>query len=80
MVRLVPHSAPPVHINCMESFDRLVSQAFSMRRKTLRNCMRGLLDSGQIESAGIDPGLRPENLGLSQFAELANLISRQASD
>jgi hypothetical protein len=36
--------------------------------------MRGLLQVGQIESAGIDPGLRPESLGLQQFAALANLM------
>lgn len=80
MVRLVPHSDPPVHIDSMESFDRLVSQAFSMRRKTLRNCMRGLLDSSQIESAGIDPGLRPESLSLAEFAHLANLTNQPTSD
>jgi 16S rRNA (adenine1518-N6/adenine1519-N6)-dimethyltransferase len=40
----------------------------------LRNCMRGLLDAEQIQSAGIDPGLRPEALGLEQFAALAGLM------
>jgi 16S rRNA (adenine1518-N6/adenine1519-N6)-dimethyltransferase len=58
----------------MDSFRKLVGQSFTMRRKTLRNCMRGLLQVGQIESAGIDPGLRPESLGLQQFAALANLM------
>jgi 16S rRNA (adenine1518-N6/adenine1519-N6)-dimethyltransferase len=45
-----------------------------MRRKTLRNSLKGLLDVPQIESAGIDPGLRAETLGLEQFAALANLM------
>lgn len=74
MVRLVPHATPPVHIESLDNFKRLVSQAFTMRRKTLRNCMRGLLDENQIQSAGIDPGLRPEALGLEQFAALASLM------
>ena len=74
-VRLQPHARPPVSISDKAAFDRLVSQAFSMRRKTLRNSLRGLLDAGQIESVGIDPGLRPESLGLAQFAALSNLIS-----
>jgi len=77
IVRLVPHTHPPVAINDMAAFKKLVSQAFSMRRKTLRNSLRGLLDANQIESAGIDPGLRPETLGLAQFAALAELISMQ---
>ncbi|HLF29597.1 MAG TPA: 16S rRNA (adenine(1518)-N(6)/adenine(1519)-N(6))-dimethyltransferase RsmA [Xanthomonadales bacterium] len=74
MVRLVPHAVPPVHVDSMEAFQRLVNQAFTMRRKTLRNCMRGLLHAGQIESAGIDPSLRPEVLSLQQFAALARLM------
>ena len=73
-VRLLPHAIPPVHIESMDAFQRLVGQAFTMRRKTLRNCLRGLLEASQIESAGIDPGLRPEALGLKEFATLARLM------
>jgi 16S rRNA (adenine1518-N6/adenine1519-N6)-dimethyltransferase len=47
-----------------------------MRRKTLRNSLRGLLDSAAIAAAGIDPGLRPEALTLAQFATLADRICR----
>ena len=71
IVRLVPHAVPPVHVADMARFERLVTQAFSMRRKTLRNCLRGLLDADAIAATGIDPGLRPETLTLAQFATLA---------
>jgi len=71
VVRLVPHPVPPVQIDDLEGFERLVAQAFSMRRKTLRNSLRGLLDAEAIEAAGVDPGLRPETLTLEQFAALA---------
>jgi 16S rRNA (adenine1518-N6/adenine1519-N6)-dimethyltransferase len=73
-VKLVPHLQPPVMIENMTVFKRLVSKAFSMRRKTLRNNLKGMLDASMIESAGIDPGLRPETLGLAQFAALSNLL------
>jgi len=73
IVRLVPHEQPPVEIRDMDSFRRLVSQAFSMRRKTIRNSLRGLLDETAIESLGIDPGIRPESLSLAQFAALSKL-------
>ena len=59
----------------MDAFQKLVGQAFTMRRKTLRNCLRGLLEVNQIESAGIDPGLRPEALGLEEFATLARMMN-----
>lgn len=73
-VKLVPHDQAPVKINDMTVFERLVSQAFSMRRKTLRNSLRGMLDASMIESAGIDPGARPETLGLAQFAALSEIL------
>jgi len=73
-VSLVPHPASPVDIRNMDAFERVVNQAFSMRRKTLRNSLRTMLDAGRIEASGIDPGLRPEALGLEQFATLSNLM------
>jgi hypothetical protein len=33
-----------------------------------------MLDASMIEAAGIDPGMRPETLGLEQFAALSKLL------
>lgn len=55
------------------AFGPLVAQAFSQRRKTLRNSLRNLLDAAAIASAGIDPAARPETLAPEQFAQLAAL-------
>jgi 16S rRNA (adenine1518-N6/adenine1519-N6)-dimethyltransferase len=77
LVRLVPHDEPPVRISDFSRFERLVAQAFSMRRKTLRNSLRGLLDAETIAAAGVDPGLRAEALSLEQFAALADLSNHQ---
>ena len=71
-VRLVPHAAPPVQIDDEDVFSDLVRRAFSQRRKTLRNTLKGLLDEQGIREAGVDPGLRAEVLSLAQFAALAN--------
>ena len=73
IVRLVPHRSPPVRIDDMTAFDATVSRAFSQRRKTLRNSLRGRIDAAAMEAAGIDPGARPETLGLAEFAELSRL-------
>lgn len=73
LVRLVPHVNPPVRISDLGRFERLVAQAFSLRRKTLRNSLRGLLDAEAIAAAGVDPGLRAEALTLQQFADLARI-------
>lgn len=73
MVRLTPRQSP-IHIQNESLFSRVVTQAFSQRRKTLRNSLRQMADSVLIEAAGIDPAARPETLSVEAFAELANLL------
>jgi 16S rRNA (adenine1518-N6/adenine1519-N6)-dimethyltransferase len=55
-------------------YGRVVSAAFSARRKTLRNALRPLLDASAIEACGIDPGARPETLSPGQFGALAERL------
>jgi len=74
IVRLTPHAAPPFEIHDQANFSRLVSAAFSQRRKTLRNALQSLLSIEQIRSTGIDPGLRAEVLPPESFAQLAALL------
>lgn len=74
VVRLMPHTTPPVSIKDYRTFSRVVAQAFSARRKTLRNALRDLLDAEAI-GAVADPGARPETLTLAQFAHLANAVA-----
>lgn len=71
IVRIVPRK-PPYTIADEAMFDRVVSAAFSHRRKQLSNGLRGLLDAAQISAVGIDPQIRPEQLGAEAFARLAN--------
>ena len=55
-------------------FAQVVAAAFSHRRKTLRNALRGLVSLEQIERCGVDPGARPETLAPQAFNELAKTI------
>jgi 16S rRNA (adenine1518-N6/adenine1519-N6)-dimethyltransferase len=73
VVRLVPHAAPPFPLPDPERFARVVAAAFSMRRKTLRNSLRGLVDAGRFAAAGIEDSRRPETLAPAEFARLAAL-------
>ncbi len=72
VVRLVPYKSPPVTVINQLHFSQLVTQAFSQRRKTLRNSLKGLLDSEEIQAIGIDSQRRAETLQLLEFAQLAN--------
>ncbi|HEY9200934.1 MAG TPA: 16S rRNA (adenine(1518)-N(6)/adenine(1519)-N(6))-dimethyltransferase RsmA [Gammaproteobacteria bacterium] len=74
IVRLVPHREKPVQVADEAEFARLVSTAFSQRRKTLRNVLRDTCTEQQLIDAGIDPAARAQTLSLQQFADLHNSL------
>ena len=74
IVKLVPHQQPPVEVNDIRKLNRVVTQAFSQRRKTLRNSLKKLIDEDAIIALNIDPALRAEALSLNEFAKLSNQI------
>ncbi|NNF60753.1 MAG: 16S rRNA (adenine(1518)-N(6)/adenine(1519)-N(6))-dimethyltransferase RsmA [Gammaproteobacteria bacterium] len=76
IVRLVPHARPPFAIDDHTLFARLVREAFSHRRKTLRNALGGLATAADIEAAGIDPQARPETVSPAGFASISAQAGR----
>jgi 16S rRNA (adenine1518-N6/adenine1519-N6)-dimethyltransferase len=70
----VPHEQPPVTVNNLKMLNRVVIQAFSQRRKTLRNSLKKLIDENAIIALNIDPASRAEVLSLADFASLSNLL------
>jgi 16S rRNA (adenine1518-N6/adenine1519-N6)-dimethyltransferase len=71
VVRLRPSTAPRFAIGSDVALRTLAQAAFSHRRKTLRNGLKGLLSGADVEACGIDPQLRPETLTPEQFGRLA---------
>ena len=71
VVRLVPYAEPPFPLPDPARFAAIVNQAFSRRRKTLRNALQGLVDPEAIAATGLDPGARPETVSPEAFARLA---------
>lgn len=53
-----------------ERMRRLVRLAFQKRRKTLRNALAGEATVEQIEAAGIDPSIRPEQVPVPSWVRL----------
>ncbi len=74
IVRLTPHSQPPVKVNNLEVFEIVVAQAFSQRRKTLRNSLKTWINEEDFVNLGIDPQARAETLSLFDFAGLSNCL------
>lgn len=74
VVRLAPWQESPWPACDAAGLRRLVQAAFGQRRKTLRNNLKGLIDTAGLERLGIDPGTRAETLTLPQFIEITNAI------
>jgi 16S rRNA (adenine1518-N6/adenine1519-N6)-dimethyltransferase len=72
VIQLLPHPTPPVEIFDQQRFAQIVSQAFSQRRKTLRNTLKNKLTDRDLETIGINPQRRAETLTLQEFAQLTN--------
>jgi 16S rRNA (adenine1518-N6/adenine1519-N6)-dimethyltransferase len=77
VLRLKPWQQKPYQANDIKCLSLVVTQAFSMRRKTLRNTLKKLLTTDQIESVDIDPSLRPENLSVKNYVDLSNLLQNE---
>ena len=48
--------------------------AFNARRKTLRKALGSMVTVEQLQSLGINDGLRPENLSLADYVQIADLL------
>ncbi len=74
VVRLTPYSVLPIQVDNIETYAMVVTKSFAHRRKTLRNNLKNLLTSDQIEALGINPSSRAETLTQQQFALLSNAL------
>jgi 16S rRNA (adenine1518-N6/adenine1519-N6)-dimethyltransferase len=75
IVRLVPRRPLPHPATDEALFERVVREAFSQRRKTLRNTLRQLVSPEQFEELGIDATRRAETLELGDYVRIANLLA-----
>ncbi|HEX7644425.1 MAG TPA: 16S rRNA (adenine(1518)-N(6)/adenine(1519)-N(6))-dimethyltransferase RsmA [Burkholderiaceae bacterium] len=71
IVRMIPKAEP---LACDQAkLEKVVQQAFSQRRKVIRNCLSGMFTENQLIDVGVDPQARPEAIPLEQYVALANL-------
>ena len=75
ILRISPWEEATDVANNEQHLSKIVAQAFSMRRKTLRNNLKKIIDTDQIKSLEIDPNLRAESLKVSDFVKLSNLFT-----
>jgi 16S rRNA (adenine1518-N6/adenine1519-N6)-dimethyltransferase len=79
-LRLKVRKNNPWKVSDEELFFKIIRSAFNQRRKTLKNSLEGVIPRLALEDFfklyGVDKNIRPEELGLADFASLANLVKK----
>lgn len=79
VIRLIPYRVLPYKANDPLLFAEIVKNAFNHRRKMLRNNLAHWLQEEEFAQLKINPILRPEQLGISDYVKLANFVAERKS-
>ena len=74
VVRLTPHAKSQFPGTDKKKLSRVATQAFSQRRKTLRNNFKEVLTDSDFELIGIDPTRRAETLSIADFVAITKYL------
>jgi len=75
ILRLQPNVQFDQQISDFSQYEKLIRQAFSQRRKTLKNTLKNFCSVPQIEQAGLSPSSRAEELSVADFVQLYSVIA-----
>ena len=82
VIRLNLHKEPPVSVNDEKYMFKIIRSAFNQRRKTLCNSLNSAMGLEKpiilsaLETCGLKPTARPEELTLAQFAKLSDTLGK----
>lgn len=80
LLKLKLREEPAVETRDEKLFFKIIRAAFNKRRKTLRNSLKDVVAKEALEAFfkdyGIDKNIRPERLGLADFANLAEICAQ----
>jgi len=78
VVRIEIPAEPPYAIQDEPAFFLVVRTAFQQRRKKLRNALAKLRGVASVDAllhdAGVDPNVRPEQVTVRQFVQIAHIL------
>ena len=76
VIKLTPWKEKPFIADNEKLFAQVVTQAFSQRRKTLRNTLKKMIDASELIALDIDPTARAETLSVEQFVNISNRLNQ----
>lgn len=75
VIRLTPLTPLPHPARNEAMFGSIVARAFSQRRKTLRNTLKGVLADADFARLDIDPSARAQELSVADFVRMADAVT-----
>jgi 16S rRNA (adenine1518-N6/adenine1519-N6)-dimethyltransferase len=75
IVRMIPKPLSALTAHDETLFGEVVTAAFSMRRKMLRNTLKGFINEAKLEELGIAPTARAETLGVQDYIRITNSLA-----
>lgn len=79
MIRLVPHDIP-IKATHFKVLSLVVREAFSHRRKTLRNSLKNLVPEAILHELHISPTTRPQEVTVTDYVRISNAIAVKFPD
>ncbi|MDH5393147.1 MAG: 16S rRNA (adenine(1518)-N(6)/adenine(1519)-N(6))-dimethyltransferase RsmA [Gammaproteobacteria bacterium] len=79
IINLQPRK-PECPVSNYALLEKVVKQAFSTRRKTIRNTLKTLCSAEDLEAVGIQPGVRPENIAPIEYYKLTNYLDNKMQE
>ncbi|MBP6563358.1 MAG: 16S rRNA (adenine(1518)-N(6)/adenine(1519)-N(6))-dimethyltransferase RsmA [Neisseriaceae bacterium] len=74
VVRMIPQLGRHGEAADFAHFSHLVQKAFSQRRKTIRNNLKGIASDEDLLAVGIEPSVRAENISVEGYVTLSNFL------
>ncbi|MBQ8024083.1 MAG: 16S rRNA (adenine(1518)-N(6)/adenine(1519)-N(6))-dimethyltransferase RsmA [Succinivibrio sp.] len=74
VVRLKPKALTDEERSLIPYLNNITTTAFSARRKTIRNSLSKFFTEEELNSFGLDPILRAENISVEKYVELARAL------
>ncbi|MFA5100347.1 MAG: 16S rRNA (adenine(1518)-N(6)/adenine(1519)-N(6))-dimethyltransferase RsmA [Candidatus Omnitrophota bacterium] len=79
-LKLAMRVLPPEIVINEDLFFKVIRASFQKRRKTMRNCLKGMFPDDKLaatfSACNIKSGIRGEELGIPEFARIANALCR----
>lgn len=75
IVEIIPREKPLADVE-FSKLEKVVAAAFNQRRKMIKSSLKSIFENPEeiLESCGIRPDLRPENLKIEEFCKLAQKL------